>query len=80
MSENRDKIITREMVAERAGVCKQTVSCYFSGKRDVSPRTAERIERAIKELNYVPNMIARSLVKKESHALAIICNDKIANI
>lgn len=75
MSENRDKIITREMVAERAGVCKQTVSCYFSGKRGVSPRTAERIERAIKELNYVPNMIARSLVKKESHALAIICND-----
>lgn len=63
------------MVAERAGVCKQTVSCYFSGKRDVSARTAERIERAIKELNYVPNMIARSLVKQESHTLAVICND-----
>lgn len=63
------------MVAERAGICKQTVSCYFNGTRKVSPRTAERIERAIKELNYIPNMIARSLVKKESHTLAVICND-----
>lgn len=76
MIESRN--ITREMVAERAGICKQTVSCYFSGKRKVSARTAARIEKAIKELNYVPNMIARSLVKKESHTLAVICND-IAN-
>ena len=70
--------ITREMVAARAGVCKQTVSCYFSGKRKVSPAAAERIERAIKELNYVPNMLARSLVMKETRTLAVICND-IAN-
>ena len=70
--------ITREMVAERAGVCKQTVSCYFNGTRKVSPKAADSIEKAIRELNYVPNMLARSLVKKETKTIAVLCND-IAN-
>ena len=67
--------ITREMVARHAGVCKQTVSCYLNKTRGVSKDAAERIERAIKELNYVPNMIARGLSQKRTMSLAVICDD-----
>ncbi len=67
--------VTREQVAKRAGVCKQTVSCYFNGTRGVSRKAAERIDQAVKELNYVPNLIARSLSKQETKTLAVICGN-----
>ena len=57
--------VTREMVAQRAGVCKQTVSCYLNKTRGVSKESADKIEAAIGELNYVPNMVARGLSQKK---------------
>ena len=67
--------MTREMVAQRAGVCKQTVSCYLNKSRGVSKELAEKIEGAIRELNYVPNMVARGLSQKKTMSLAVICDD-----
>lgn len=67
--------VTREMVAQRAGVCKQTVSCYLNKTRGVSKESADKIEAAIGELNYVPNMVARGLSQKKTMSLAIICDD-----
>ena len=48
-------------VAKRAGVTKQTVSNVVRGRRGVSPETKARVEAAIAELGYTPNMVARSL-------------------
>jgi LacI family transcriptional regulator len=48
-------------VAKRAGVTKQTVSNVIRGRTAVSPRTRARVEAAITELGYTPNLIARSL-------------------
>ncbi len=67
--------VTREMVAERAGVCKQTVSCYLNNTRKISPKLSARIEQAIAELNYVPDMIARGLSQKRTMALGVVCSD-----
>ena len=57
--------VTREMVAQRAGVCKQTVSCYLNKTRGVSKESADKIEAAIGELNYVSQ---RTFAKKDDVA------------
>lgn len=46
-------------VADRAGVSVATVSNVLTGKRAVTPEVRENVLRAIKELDYHVNMIAR---------------------
>lgn len=53
-------MVTMAEVAARAGVTKQTVSNVVSGKR-VRPETAAKVNAAIEELGYKPNLLARSL-------------------
>jgi DNA-binding LacI/PurR family transcriptional regulator len=48
-------------VAERAGVSISTVSYALTGKRPISAKTRERVQRAIDELGYRPNAGARSI-------------------
>ncbi|MEV6507690.1 LacI family DNA-binding transcriptional regulator [Streptomyces sp. NPDC051642] len=48
-------------VAKRAGVTKQTVSNVVRGRQVVSAATRAKVEAAIAELGYTPNMVARSL-------------------
>jgi LacI family transcriptional regulator len=49
---------TMRDVAQRAGVSAKTVSRVFNNDRYVSADVRERVERAIDELRYVPNMLA----------------------
>ncbi|OBF36749.1 LacI family transcriptional regulator [Mycobacterium sp. ACS1612] len=49
---------TMRDVAERAGVSTKTVSRVVNNDRYVSADVRERVERAIDELQYVPNMLA----------------------
>lgn len=58
-------------VARLAGVSKGTVSNVFSQKRPTSRKVTERVLKASKELNYVPNHIARSLVTKKTMAIGL---------
>jgi len=58
-------------VAQMAGVSKGTVSNVFSQKRPTSKEVAERVLRASRALNYVPNHIARSLVTKKTMAIGL---------
>jgi DNA-binding LacI/PurR family transcriptional regulator len=58
-------------VALLAGVSKGTVSNVFSQKRPTSKKVTERVLKASKELNYVPNHIARSLVTKKTMAIGL---------
>ena len=48
-------------VAARAGVSPKTVSNVIHGVVFVRPETRERVERALAELDYVPNLGARGL-------------------
>jgi LacI family transcriptional regulator len=59
-------------VAKLAGVGKMTVSRLLSGSAKVSNDTAERVQRAIRMLNYQPNELARSLRSVHSKTIALI--------
>jgi LacI family transcriptional regulator len=59
-------------VAQRAGVGQGTVSRVLNGSSQVSPATRERVERAISELNYRPNLIAQSFASGRTEAVAVI--------
>ena len=69
---------TRKDVAKLAGVSVATVSHVLSKKKYVSPELVEKVENVIRELNYQPNIIARSLSTKKTHHVGIIVNN-IAN-
>jgi len=64
--------ITIKDVAKKANVSPSTVSRVISGSSRISDETTERVNRAIKELNYYPNIIARSLVSKSTQVIGII--------
>ncbi len=62
-------------VAKHAGVSPSTVSRVLSGVAYVEPGTKNKVIRAVKELNYKPNMAARSLKKGGSKLVALIIPD-----
>jgi DNA-binding LacI/PurR family transcriptional regulator len=59
-------------VARRAGVSKSTVSNVIRGATLVADTTRERVERAIADVGYHPNAIARSLKARASKAVGIV--------
>lgn len=65
---------TRAMVAERAGVSLPMVSYVINNSRPVSEKTREKVLAAIRELNYVPDIGAQSMVTHRSHCFAVIAN------
>src|SRR5438105_1606142 len=55
-----------------------TVSRVVNGSPNVSAATRERVERAVAELGYVPNRLARGLTQRKSGVIGLIVPD-IAN-
>jgi LacI family transcriptional regulator len=66
---------TIKQVAELAGVSKSTVSRYIARNGYVGQDTAEKIEAAIKVLNFVPNLQARTLKTKKSQLVGLLLPD-----
>lgn len=64
--------VTIEEVAAAAGVSRSTVSRVVNGSTAVSPAALDAVNRAIAELNYVPNRAARSLASRQTRALALV--------
>src|SRR5688572_15266936 len=62
-------------VAERAGVSLTTVSHVVNSSRFVADDTRQRVVAAMKELNYRPNAVARSLRSGKTHTLGLILPD-----
>lgn len=67
----RTKRATVIDVAKRAGVSPGTVSNALSGKRSVDPTTFARIQRAIIDLDYVPNVAARGVRTGKPNTIAL---------
>ena len=65
-------MVTMHDVAKLAGVSVGTVSNVINGSRNVAPETLSRVNEAIKELNYIPNFIAKSLKTNKSHIIGVI--------
>src|SRR6056297_3835006 len=67
--------ITIKDVAKKANVSISTVSRVINKSKPVSDDVRERVEEVIKELNYEPNPIARSLVMKKTNLIGVIVPD-----
>lgn len=65
-------------VAREAGVSVFTVSAVVNHKSHVREKLRKRVEKAIRALNYRPNLIARSLANQRTHTIGMIVPD-IAN-
>lgn len=63
-------------IARVAGVSFTTVSNVIHGNtKKVSPAKIEAIQKIMEEMNYVPNMGARMLVRNQSNIIGVIAND-----
>lgn len=62
-------------VASHANLSVGTVSRYLNQNGYVSKKSSERIEQAIRELDYKPSSVARSLSKKQSNLIGLIVPD-----
>ena len=67
--------VTRRDVAKAAGVSTATVSNVLNNSDKVKAETAEHVRQVIKQLNYSPNMVARSLSTKRTMQVGIILED-----
>lgn len=66
-------MVTIRDIAQATGVSATTVSNVIHGKDNrVSAETIQKINNAIKELGYVPNMSARSLVAGSSKVIGFV--------
>lgn len=59
-------------VARAANVTAATVSNVITGKGAVGAKTRHRVEQAIADLGYKPNMLARSLATRQTFTIALI--------
>lgn len=59
-------------VAKLSNVSITTVSRVINDNYPVNKETKARVLKAIKELNYKPNMMARSLITKRTSVIGII--------
>ena len=66
---------TRTDVAKLAGVSTATVSNVLNDPDKVKDETIERVTAAIRQLNYRPNMIARSLSTRRTMQIGIVLED-----
>lgn len=62
-------------IAEKAGVSLTTVSRVLNGDRNVKASTRTRVQRTMQELNYYPNLHARSLAGAKSKTLGVLVSN-----
>ena len=59
-------------VARKAGVSKGTVDRVVHNRGEVSKKSAEKVRKAIEELQYQPNLYASLLASKKAHVIACL--------
>lgn len=64
-------------VAKRAGVAISTVSKVLNGYPNVSEETRQRVNKAVEELNFVPNSVAAALSSKQAGRVALLINSNM---
>ncbi|MBO9723796.1 MAG: LacI family DNA-binding transcriptional regulator [Novosphingobium sp.] len=72
MLDKADKAPTLDDVATLAGVSSATVSRYLNSPDVVAKATAERIAKAIKEIGYIPNLLAGGLASSRSRQVSVL--------
>jgi LacI family sucrose operon transcriptional repressor len=67
-----DVMATIKDVAEKAGVTVTTVSRVLNNRGYISEKTRKKVYEAMKELNYQPNELARSLYRRKSYLIGLL--------
>ena len=67
-----NRTVNLKDVAAKAGVSITTVSHVINKTRFVKPETTAAVESAIKELNYVHNLAAKTLRSKKSGIIGVM--------
>lgn len=67
--------VTIHDVAARAGVAISSISRVLSGHPDVSPRMRLRVQKAVDELGYEPDLLAQSLRRGATNTIGFIVRD-----
>jgi len=62
-------------VARLARVSVATVSYVINGTRKVAPETAERVRKAVEELDYHPDAVAQSLRTRKTKVIGVVVSD-----
>ena len=76
----KQRKVTLKDIADRAKVSLTAASMFINGKAKkyhLADATCERIKKAIKELNYVPNLHARAIASKRTLLLGMIISSDI---
>ncbi|MBZ9537029.1 LacI family DNA-binding transcriptional regulator [Cytobacillus oceanisediminis] len=68
-------MVTIYDIAKHANVSAMTVSRVINKSGKISDKTRKKVEDAIKELNYIPNTAAKSLISKKSKILSLLITD-----
>ena len=66
--------VTLQDVAKLAGVSTKTVSRVVNNQGEISEATRQRVQAAIEQLGYRPNITARNLVSGRSDTLAVMAS------
>jgi len=69
------KSITIKDIAEMAGVSITTVSRVLNNNQWVADKTKAKVDKVIKEHNFSPNLVARGMISKKTHMLAVVVSD-----
>lgn len=64
-----------KMIARKAGVSISTVSRVMNGSKPVSPDLQKRVYDAVKQMDYKPNSIARSLILNKTNLIGVVVPD-----
>ncbi|UQZ32650.1 hypothetical protein C2I18_03190 [Paenibacillus sp. PK3_47] len=64
--------VTIKHVARRAGVSSSTVSRVISGYPNVREETSRRVKKAMEDMGYTPNIIAKNLVRSRAGSICIL--------
>lgn len=67
--------VTRKEVAIKAGVSTATVSNVFNGSNKVKKTTAELVRKVAEQLDYKPDMIARSMRTNRTMQIGLVVED-----
>ena len=70
-----DRVATLKDIADRLQLSVSTVSRVVNNKSYVNPKTRELVNKAIEEMGYTPNQIARSLKVKATRTIGVVVPD-----
>ena len=68
-------MVTIKDIAKKAKYSVTTVSRALNDFDDVNEETKKKIKKIAKEMKYVPNRMARGLVKKDKRTLALVLSN-----